>query len=235
MKIRYSCLVLLMLSFVFASCEYDNYDAPSAVLQGRIVHNGEPIHVAINEVNFELWEPGWQLRNPINVTVAQDGSFSQSLFNATYKLAFRPNQGPFRLKQNSATNSDTILVDVKGTTMLDIEVEPYYMIRSPQISLSGDVVNASASLEQIITGEDAKNIERVSLYINKTQFVDQRGNYNLARQDLGAGDIEDLNNISLSLNVPDLVRSQSFMYARIGVKIEGVEDMLYSPVQKLEL
>lgn len=224
-----------MLSFIFASCEYDNYEEPGAMLQGRIVYNGEPIHVAINEVNFELWEPGWQLENPINVTVAQDGSFSQSLFNGTYKLAFRPNQGPFRMVHNSATDSDTILVDVQGTTVLDIEVEPYYMIRNPQISLSGDVVNASASLEQIITGEDARNIEQVSLFVNKTQFVDQRGSYNLARTDVAGADIEDLSNISLSTNVPDLVRSQSYIYARIGVKIEGIEDMLYSPVQRLEL
>lgn len=228
-------MILFLLFIGLASCEYDNYDAPDATLQGRVVYQGEPIGVAVNEVNFELWEPGWQLRTPINVTVAQDGSYSASLFNATYKLTFRPNQGPFRMMHNSATDSDTILVDVNGSTVLDIEVEPYYMIRSPQITLNGDEVNATASLEQIITGDDARNIEQVSLFVNKTQFVDQRGDYNLARTDVAGGDIEDLNNISISTNVPDLVRSQSYMYGRIGVKIEGVEDMLYSPVQRLEL
>lgn len=235
MKIGYNFLILFILAIGLASCEYDNYDAPNATLQGRVVYNGEPIGVAVNEVNFELWEPGWQLKNPISVTVAQDGSYSASLFNATYKLAFRPNQGPFRMVHNSATDSDTILVDVSGSTVLDIEVEPYYMIRNPQFALNDNVVNATASLEQIITGEDARNIEQVSLFLNKTQFVDQRGDYNLARTDVAGADIEDLNNISLSTNVPDLVRSQSFIYARIGVKIEGVEDMLYSPVQRLEL
>lgn len=235
MKIGYNFLILFLLSIGLASCEYDNYDAPDATLQGRIVYQGEPIGVAVNEVNFELWEPGWQLRTPINVTVAQDGSYSASLFNGTYKLVFRPNQGPFRMMHNSATDSDTILVDVNGSTVLDIEVEPYYMIRNPQMTLNGNEVDATASLEQIITGDDARNIEHVSLFLNKTQFVDQRGDYNLARTDVAAGDIEDLNNISISTNVPDLVRSQSYIYGRIGVKIEGVEDMLYSPVQRLEL
>lgn len=235
MKIGYNFLILFILSIGLASCKYDNYDAPNATLQGKIVYNGEPINVAVNEVNFELWEPGWQLKNPISVTVAQDGSYSASLFNATYKLAFRPNQGPFRMVHNSATDSDTILVDVSGSTVLDIEVEPYYMIRNPQFTLNDNVVNATASLEQIITGEDARNIEQVSLFLNKTQFVDQRGDYNLARTDVAGADIEDLSDISLSTNVPDLVRSQSFIYARIGVKIEGVEDMLYSRVQRLEL
>lgn len=235
MKIGYNFLILFLLSLGLSSCEYDNYDAPKATLEGRIVYQGEPINVAVNEVNYELWEPGWQLKTPINVTVAQDGSYSASLFNATYKLVFRPNQGPFRMVHNSATDSDTILVDVKGHTVLDIEVEPYYIIRSPQFALNNNAVNATASLEQIITGEDARNIEQVSLFLNKTQFVDQRGDYNLARTDIAGGDVVDINNISLSTNVPDLVRSQSFIYARIGVKIEGVEDMLYSPVQRLEL
>jgi len=235
MKLRYCYLVLLMLSFVFTSCEYDNYDEPSAMLQGNIVYQGEAINLADNQVSFELWEPGWQLKTAINVPVAQDGSYSASLFNANYKLVFRQNQAPFRMMLNSATNSDTIMVNVSGTTTLDVEVEPYYMVRNPTITLSNDIVNASASLEQIITGEAARNVERVSLYINKTQFVDERGNYNLARTDIAGGDITDMSNITLSLNVPDLVRTQSYIYARIGVKLEGIEQMLYSPVQKLDL
>lgn len=235
MKREYNFLILLLLSVVFASCEYDNYEAPKSMLQGRVVYNGEPIHVATNEVNIELWEPGWQLRNRIDVAVAQDGSYSASLFDADYKLMFRRNQGPFRMKLNPETNSDTVLVSVRGNTIRDIEVMPYYMIRSPQIALVSGVVNATASLEKIIMDENARDIERVSLYLNRTQFVDQRGEYNLARTDMAAGDITDMNNISLSLPVPELVRSQSYVYARIGVKIQGVEHMIFSPVQQLRL
>jgi hypothetical protein len=235
MKIIYKLLIILMLSGSFASCEYDNYEPPQALFQGRIVYNDEPIPVASQEVYFELWEDDWQLRNSINVAVAEDGTYSALLFEGPYKLVFRENQGPFRMKMNPETNSDTVVVHVSGTTVQDIEVEPYYMIRNPQISMSGGVVNASFRLEQIITDEDARNVERVSLYINRTQFVDQRGNYHIAVRDVAAGDISDMDNISLSLEVPDLVRSQSYVYARIGVKIEGVEDMIFSPVEKLEL
>lgn len=235
MKIKHGLLIIFALSWCFASCEYDNYESPQSPLQGRIVYNDEPIRVASQEVYFELWEDDWQLKNPISVAVAEDGTYSALLFDGPYKLVFRENQGPFRMKMNPETNSDTIIVNVNGTTVRDIEVEPYYMIRNPQISLSGDMVNASASLEQIITDADARNVERVSLYINRTQFVDQRGNYHIASQDLAGGDIADMDNISLSLEVPDLVRSQSYVYARIGVKIEGVEDMIFSHVEKLEL
>lgn len=235
MKMIYRLFAIFVLSWGFASCEYDNYEPPQSPFTGNIVYNGEPIPVASEEVYFELWEDNWQLRNPISVAVAEDGSYSALLFDGVYKLAFRENQGPFRMRTNTDTNSDTILVDVRGATVLDIEVEPYYMIRNPQISLSGETVNASASLEQIITNENARNVERVSLYINRTQFVDQRGNYHIANTEVAGGDITDMNNISLSLDIPDLVRDQSFVYARIGVKIEGVEDMIFSHVEQLEL
>jgi hypothetical protein len=233
MKIKY--IFFLIIGWSLSSCDYDNYEAPKSSLTGNVVYQGEPINVASNEVNMELWEPGWQLRNRIDVTMDQDGSYSASLFDAEYKLVFRQNQGPFRMITNPVTNSDTILVNVKGATALDIEVMPYYMIRNPQITKSGSTVNATASVEQIITDGNARNIERVSLYINQTTFVDNRGNYHLAVQHLPVADIDDLSNVSLSLPIPDLVRAQNYVYARIGVKIEGVEQMIYSPVQQLEL
>ncbi len=235
MKRDYNFIILLLLSVVFAGCEYDNYEAPKSMLQGRIVYNGEPIQVSTNEVNIELWEPGWQLKNRIDVAVAQEGTYSASLFDADYKLMFRQNQGPFRMKFNTETNSDTILVNVRGNTVRDIEVLPYYMIRNPQITMTSGVITATASLEKIITDENARDVERVSLYLNRTKFVDQRGEYNLARTDIAAADIPDLNSVSLSVTVPELVRSQSFVYARIGVKMQGVEHLIYSPVQQLTL
>jgi len=233
MKIRYIFFLLAGLSLT--ACEYDNYDAPKSSLTGKVVYQGEPIHVASNEVNMELWEPGWQLRNRIDVTMDQDGSYSASLFDAEYKLVFRQNQGPFRMVTNPVTNSDTILVNVKGATQLDIEVLPYYMIRNAEITKSGSSVNATAAVEQIITDGNARIIERVSLYINQTAFVDNRGNYHRAVQHLQAADIDDLSNVSLSVAIPDLVRAQNYIYARIGVKIEGVEQMIYSPIQQIEL
>ena len=34
--------------FLLASCEYDNYDAPSAKLSGRVVYNDAPVGVRTN-------------------------------------------------------------------------------------------------------------------------------------------------------------------------------------------
>lgn len=217
------------------SCEFDNYDEPNAMLSGRIVYQGEPIQVASNEVFLELWEPGWQLRNRIDVVMDQDGSYSASLFDAEYKLVFRENQGPFQMITNPQTQSDTILATVRGNTTMDIEVMPYHMIRNPQIFKIGDSVDANVMIEQIIGGDEARSVESVGIYLNTTQFVDNRGNYNVAVHTLSAGEIENLSAVSLSVPIPDLVRPQNFIFARIGVRIQGVQHMIFSPVQRIDL
>ena len=235
MKIKNKFILLMALAFGVVSCGYDNYEAPESMLQGRIVYNGEPINVATNEVSMELWEPGWQLSNRIDVAVAQDGSYSAALFNATYKLVFRDNQGPFRMNMNAETGSDTIVVNLNGDLIRDIEVLPYYMIRNPNITKSGNTITGTANVEKIITDANARDVERVSIYLNKTQFVDSRGNYNFARTDVSGGAVPDLSNVSISVDVTNLNSSQDYIFARIGVKIQGVEHMIFSPVQKIQL
>lgn len=234
MKEKLNFIILLaVISGFFTSCEIDNYDEPGSFFEGKIVYKGEAINVSTKDVSFQLWEPGWQKSYPINVELAQDGSFSSLLFDANYKLVIPSNQGPWRTKINSETGSDTILVNLNGNKTLDIEVEPYYMIRNLQFSNSGKNVVATFSTEQIITDSGAKNIERVNFYVNKTYFVDFRSSSNVASAEISGGDIVDPNSIEISLTIPDLVPDQTYIYARVGVKIQGVEDMIFSPAQKI--
>nr|MBD3623680.1 DUF3823 domain-containing protein [Sunxiuqinia sp.] len=231
-KIKLIILLGVVVGFL-TSCEWDNYDAPGSKLQGNIVYNGEPINVSYNDVIFQLWEPGWQLDIPIDVTVDQDGSYSALLFNGTYKLIIPSTQGPWRNKVNSTTGSDTILVNLNGDMNLDIEVEPYYMIRNAQFSASGRDVTATFQAEKIITDAGARDIERVNLYIGKTQFVDFRGF--VVEAEIGGGDIANPGAISMTATVPSLTPNQNYVYARVGLKIAGVEDMIFSSVQKIDL
>jgi hypothetical protein len=222
------------------SCKKDNYDAPSVTLQGRITYQGEPINVSSKDVTFELWEPGWGRNGAIGVNVNEDGSYSTLLFNGNYKLIIPPSQGPFRSILNSETKTDTMLLQLNGGKTLDIEVMPYYMVRNPLLALSGtDKVQGSFKLEKIITDANAKDIESVFLYLNQTSFVD--GTNYIARTAINGGDITDPDNISLLVTIPASISAngttgnQTYVYARIGVKISGVEDLLFSPVQKIDL
>lgn len=234
-KILYGLSVLLIFS-----CKKDNYDPPSVTLNGHITYQGVPIPVSSKDVTMELWEPGWGKNGAITVNILEDGSYSALLFNGHYKLIIPPAQGPFRSIMNNETNSDTMLLTINGSKTLDIEVIPYYMIREPQLTLSGTaVVQATFKLEKIITDGNARNVDNIYLYLNQTSIVD--GTNYIARTSLAGSSVTDPDNISMTVNVPDNRSSngasgnQSYVYARIGVKINGVEDMLFSPIQKINL
>ena len=232
MKLQLIIILGILSSFLY-SCGLDNYDAPGSTLEGRLVYNNEPINVSYNDVTFQLWEPGWQKKAEINVAVDQDGSYSALLFNANYKLIIPSNQGPFRSKPNAESASDTILVNLSGNKVLDIEVEPYYMIRNPLFTVAGRVVTGTFKADKIITGVNANNIEEVAIYVYKTMFVDFRSN--IASSTLAGSAITDLNTISLSTSVPTLVPTQAYVFVRIGLKIQGIEDLIFSPIVKVNL
>lgn len=222
------------------SCRKDNYEAPSAMLSGHITYQGVPVNVSSKDVTFELWEPGWGKNGAINVAVNEDGSYSALLFNGNYKLVIPPSQGPFRSITDAETKSDTMLLTINGSRELDIEVMPYYMVRDAKMELGGTrSVNSSCRLEKIITDANARNVETVFLYLNQTRFVDAT-NY-IARASLSGSDISDPANVHLSVNIPDVISgngttgNQDYVFARIGVKISGVEDLLFSEVQQINI
>jgi len=226
-------IALGVITGFLASCSYDNYDEPGSQLKGKLVYKGEAINVSYNDVTLQLWEPGWQKKGQINVSVNQDGSYGAMLFDATYKLVIPKNQGPFRSLTNAETSSDTILVKLNGSQTMDIEVEPYFMIRTPQFTVSGREVTSTFKAEKIITGTAAKTIERVNLYVNKTQFVDFRAN--VASAQLAGSSVVEGTTVTLKATVPAITPTQNYVFARIGLKVTGVEDMIFSPVVKINL
>ncbi|WP_138477244.1 DUF3823 domain-containing protein [Dyadobacter bucti] len=233
MKIRFQIRTLLAMLILFASCEKDNYTAPKSILSGRIVYNGEPIGVEYNQVRLQLWQPGFGKLAALDAQVDQGGSYSALLFDGSYKMVFPQGRGPFRTIQKDAAVKDTLFVNISGNQELDVEVMPYYMIRTPKFSGGENKVSVTLKLEKIITDVNARDIERISLYINKSQFVSRATNVGVT--DVAGSEVKDLNSISLSTNVPALAPLQNYVFARVGVKIKDVEDMVFSPVEKVAL
>lgn len=229
-------ITILSFSLFLFACEKDNYEPPTAQLSGKLVYQGESINVEFNQVPYQLFQFGFGKTGSVsNTSFTQEGTYSVLLFNGTYKLLVPNGQGPFLWKQTPGGAADSITVTMNGSQKLDLEVTPYYMIRTPQITAAGANVTATFKLEKIINGANAKNIERVSLYINKTAYVSGNGNYNVAAANKAAADIVDPNNVSLSVAVPVIIPAQNYIFARIGLKIAGVEDMIFSPIVKLTL
>lgn len=232
MKFNFQYIILIVFTGMFFSCKKDNFSAPSATLSGSLVYQGQPIGVERNQVPYELYQFGFGKVGPIGQTFAQDGSYSSLLFDGEYKFIIPNNQGPFMWKKTAGGAPDSLTINLKGSQTMDIEVTPFYMIRNAQLVKSGNAVTGNFKLEQIITGADARDIERATLYINKTQFVSP--GENIGNSSISGGDITDRNNISLSVDIPNISPAQNYIFARVGVKIAGVEDMIFSPLAKIQ-
>lgn len=233
MKLKPIYILLLCLPISFLSCKKDNYDAPSSTLKGRILYNNEEIGVEYDRVPLEFYQPGFGKKGSIAASFAQDGTYSSLLFNGNYKLIIPNGQGPFKWHQNASGVNDTLAIVVNGNQTLDLQAIPYYMVRNAAYKTTGNELTATFRIDKIITDNTAKNIERVNLYVNKTQFVS--GTDNIVSAELAGSTITDPSALSLKLNIPAIVPSQNYVFVRVGVKIEGVEDMIFSPLQKIQL
>jgi hypothetical protein len=231
MKLKYHHIIFLAGFAVLASCKKDNYEAPSSTLSGKIVYQGEAIGVENYQVPYELYQFGFGKVGAIGSSFAQDGTYSAVLFDGEYRLIIPNGQGPFKWKQTASGDPDSVLISLRGSQQLDLEVTPYYMIRTPQLAASGGKVTANFKIEKIVTDATAKDLENVTLYINKTQFVS--GGDNIANSEIAGSAIVDMNNVTLETSIPSITPTQNYVFARIGLKIAGVEDRIFSPVQKI--
>lgn len=210
---------------LFSSCEKDNYDAPASTLTGRVVYQDQPLGVRSDGVQLELWQSGYSLFTKIPVYVAQDGTFSASLFDGNYKLTRLRGNGPW------ADNTDTINIQVKGGTTVDVPVDPYFVIRNDNVQRSGNAINATFNIQRVNT---TKDLEYVRLFVGQTMITDQVRNEGSATK--MRADIADMSQpITLSVNVPGSMASKEAVYARIGVKTVGVAELLYSQPVKINL
>ena len=232
MKITLQFLSVLLLGALLTACEKDNYDPPSASLKGRLVYQGEPIYVEYDRVGYELYQDGFGKTGAIASTFTPEGEFSQLLFDGEYKMIVPIGQGPFVPLQNSSGTADTMVINLRGSEEMDVEVTPYWMIRNAQLNAGEGNVSTTFGLEQIASGDDARAIESVTLYVSKTAFANPQTN--VATASMGGGDITDMNDVSLSVAIPDIQPTQNYVFASIGVKFVDVEDLLFSPTQRLD-
>ena len=226
MKRSFSILASLALAASLAACEFgvfDNYDEPNALLTGRVVYQGSPVGVRSNGVQLELWQPGYDLNQKIPIYVDQDGSFSAMVFDGEYKLNLLAGNGPW------VDIRDTLQVQVQGQTQVDVPVVPYYTIENPSISHAAGVVTASFEVGSVDT---SRELEYVGLYVSTTHFVDR--STMAVRTERDRADLTSLDDpVSLSVELTDDLQERADIYVRVGLKTEGVDELLFTPVQKI--
>jgi hypothetical protein len=209
-------LITSLLLIMAAGCKKDNYEKPASTLTGRVVYEKSPVGVRSNAVQLELWQHGYANFSRIPVYVSQEGDFSAKLFDGEYKLVLRQGNGPW------LDNADSLDVSVHGSTNIDVHVNPYFILTGTSFVRNGDQLTVTTTITQV---HDNLPLEAVRLYIGKTNIVDQ---VNKVADVTAAVDISQP--VSLTITLPE----KTTYYARIGVKIAGVAEQVYSTVQKAE-
>src|SRR5690606_13063383 len=219
---------LLLFSVVlFGGCELDNYDPPASPLTGRLVFDGQPVEILQGINVLQLFQPGYENKNPIPVRVMQDGSFSSMLFDGSYQLVRIAGNGPWDHRP------DTIMVDVRGATTVDVPVTPYFSVSDAEFSVANGVLTASCRVTNNVAG---RQLESVVLLVGKRTLVDHI--YRLTPADPGSNkpgaqvDLADRVVLTQSLE-GDPFASEPHLFARIGVKAVGHPEYVYSPVWKV--
>jgi hypothetical protein len=241
-------LPLLMILSVLGGCRKDNKEPPKSTLTGTVIVNGtkQPVGVASNGTQLELWQSGYQLFQKIPVYIDQDGTFSAKLFDGTYKLV-RLSGAPW------ANNTDTITINLNGSANVEVPVTPFFTVSGETITYSAADTSITASFS--VNRLDAtKAADRVSLSLGLTNLVDAQTNQipiPAASNDKtpASNYLTAPTSIKVQLN-PDrytgtanaelrrqltLALQKGYLFARVGVRTTGVTQRFYSQVKEISL
>jgi len=216
--------LITIAAFVLTSCGLDNYDAPQSRLHGKITYNGETLGLrgTGEAVRLQLYQDGYQLRDNIQVYVGQDGTFEALLFDGQYKLVTRNQNGPW------VNTRDTLVVNLKGSTEVELKVTPFFTISNEAITLNGSVLNATFNVNKIVS---TANIDYAMLLVSNTAFVDDVSN--IGRKDFSNQQAGTLN-LSFDMTGNANVASAKALFARVGVRTVGADQAIYSDVIRLK-
>jgi hypothetical protein len=236
---------IAFVSVVFcSSCTKDNFKKPTSTITGRVVYQNNPIGVRTNSVQLELWQSGYQLYSKVAVYVNQDGTFSAEMFDGNYKLTRLKGNGPWM------DNTDTINVQLNGSATVDVPVTPYYTIQNEVFTFNkaDTTISATFGVTQVVPG---KAIEKISLSVGLTQFVDLTNQIPILNNDFNPpANVTQPITLTLSVNpnrYPNtaanaelrrqlgIALTQQYGYVRVGVKTVGVTERVYSTVKKTAL
>ena len=209
---------------MLAGCELDNFDAPKAMLEGQVTYQGEPISVRSNSAEFQIWQDGYALNELIPVFIAQDGTYSVSLFEGEYKLVRRGGD-PWLPQLN-----DTIVVQVSGNTQVDVPVTPYINISNENFQINGSTLSANFQIDQIVADT---NVQEISIMLSRNILVDR--NINDFNKVIELESFEFGTSNSVAIEIPESLRDEGYLFVRIGAKSSMANELIYTNAQKIDL
>lgn len=222
MKAKYTIsLFTTLVLMLLIGCEKDNFTEPTSKLTGKITYGNEQLSVRSNALQLELWQHGYQNFTKIPVHINQDGSFSAMLFDGNYKLV-RMSGSPWE------NNTDSIDVTVKGNTVVDVPVVPYFTVDNVSFQKSGTKVTATFKINQVST---KRSLKSAKLYLGKTMITDN--GYNIANASISAANITIGSTVTLTATIPAAYENSN-VFARVAVETDGIGQFLYSLPEKIQ-
>jgi len=229
MKKIVNFISFIALCLMVTGCGTDNYDAPTSTLQGQILYSGTPLGLrgSGGAIELQLYQDGYEFKNPISVFVNEEGAFKARLFDGQYKMVTKDKNGPW------VSTRDTIIVNVKGNTTQNLEVTPFFIISNQAITMSADsLVTFAGTIEKI---ETTAVLGSVTLYIGDTQFTDDVNN--VTKVVVANSKITPYPyTLSETMNLKGDIKvfASKHLYGRICVKTTGTTEGIFSKVFKLK-
>lgn len=234
---RYPALkpALFALLVLTTGCENSaGWDPRIVTIEGRIVHDGKPVYVREGGIEMELdfVHPDTIARVPVHVD--QNGKFVVSAPRGEYRLTSAPGQAPWDAVR------DTLTFSASRSTVVQYRVTPYYKVTAVAVGYAPGVLTAAEGSIQALFSIEAldpsRELEHAALYVNTSRRVDQDSSVASALRtpaQLG-GSSGDRN---ISVNLPADIRAvpRASVYARLGLKIVGIPEMIYSQVVEVEI
>lgn len=234
---------IALLSILFASCEYDNYDAPSLSLNGNVVYKGKSLQWdgSAARTILRVYQQGFgKVDGGTFIQVKDDGSFNQLLFNDEYWLTPYNNQFPFEFSQfkyKSGTGYDSIHIDMKKDLKMDIEVTPYYELSNFAVSLQGNDIMMKFNVSKVSgTHNPVPAIKNVRAYVSTTTIVNSATTCAVTKAVNTSADGELEVSIPITNYQNGYVNNfRSYAFCRVAIELEDIPNYyLFSEVKKLE-
>ncbi|RKD90909.1 DUF3823 domain-containing protein [Mangrovibacterium diazotrophicum] len=216
-------LFAAVFSIFFTGCEIDNFSAPESMLTGTVTYNGNAVGVRTNGTQLELWQDGYALNEKIAVHIAQDGTYSARLFNGEYKMV-RLAGAPW-----DAESSDTIVINVSGNTVQDVEVQPFFTVTDASFEVKGNAVVATFKVNQV---DVAAVLQDVKLYLSKNILVDENQKDFALKADVST--IVSGEEVTMIATLPQILDAEYYYFARVGVRSDQSSEFYYSQVEELQ-
>jgi hypothetical protein len=233
--------ILLLMPFIWASCEIDNYEGPNASFSGTIkdVETGEWVGTDIlNGSTIRAYELGWETLTAQTWLIKNTGEFQNDMvFAARYDLEFiNGNFYPFTINDFEIK---------KGKNQYDFEVTPYIRIKDAVISHDA-ANNRIVATFKLQAGKSEVLLNAIRLYAFTDIYVGEQVKFDLKgadfRQTFSPAREIDATTYTLSIDLnenADLFKYSRNYYFRVGalanVTNVGTVRYNYSSLVKIAL